>query len=414
MGRAIRCWRIWQGQGRRDMAMMSASSLAGQMNAKLRGPSLTIWLCAATVWLFILWAAFAWVDEIVRAEGSFISSSRPQIIQNLEGGILSELLVAEGDVVERGAVLARLHGTQFRSSVDDLLDQIAALDIKRMRLEAEMAGQFDFTVPQDRAARYPEIMASEQALLRARQADFVKRSEGAKAVMTQAAEERALLENLLRKKIVALIEVTRARKAHADAKTRYDEIVTQTELERAQEYSDTLKEIATLKQNLKSSQDQLNRTVLVSPMRGIVNNLNVTTIGGVVRPGEQILEIIPLDEELFVEARVAPENIANIRRGQEATIKLTAYDYTIYGTLKGRVDFISADTFKDERARDPDGDPHYKVSLRVDRTGLTPRQKAIEIRPGMQAQVELHTGGKTVLQYLLKPLYKSQEAFREP
>lgn len=384
------------------------------MNAKLRGPRVTIWLCAATVWLFILWAAFAWVDEIVRAEGSFISSSRPQIIQNLEGGILSELLVAEGDVVERGAVLARLHGTQFRSSVDDLLDQIAALDIKRMRLEAELAGQFEFAVPTDMAARYPEIMASEQALLRARQADFVKRSEGAKAVMTQAAEERALLENLLKKKIVALIEVTRARKAHADAKTRYDEIVTQTELERAQDYSDTLKEIATLKQNLKSSQDQLNRTVLVSPMRGIVNNLNVTTIGGVVRPGEQILEIIPLDEEVFVEARVAPENIANIRRGQEATIKLTAYDYTIYGTLKGSVAFISADTFKDERARDPDGDPHYKVSLRVDRTGLTPRQKAIEIRPGMQAQVELHTGGKTVLQYLLKPLYKSQEAFREP
>ena len=149
-------------------------------------------------------------------------------------------------------------------------------------------------------------------------------------------------------------------------------------------------------------------------MRGIVNNLNVTTIGGVVRPGEQILEIIPLDEELFVEARVAPENIANLKRGQAATIKLTAYDYTIYGTLKGHVDFISADTFKDERTRDSDGDPHYKVSLRVDRTGLTPRQQTIEIRPGMQAQVELHTGAKTVLQYLLKPLYKSQDAFREP
>lgn len=396
------------------MAMMSASSLAGQMNAKLRGPSLTIWLCAASVWLFILWAAFAWVDEIVRADGSFISSSRPQIIQNLEGGILSELLVAEGDIVERGAVLARLHGTQFRSSVDDLLDQIAALDIKRLRLEAELAGQFEFVIPPEMAVRHADILASEQALLRARQADYVKRSEGAKAVMEQAGEERQLLENLLAKKIVALIEVTRARKAHADARTRYDEIVTQTELDRAQDFSDTLRELATLKQNLKASQDQLNRTVLVSPMRGIVNNLNVTTIGGVVRPGAQILEIIPLDEELFVEARVPPEDIANIRRGQAATIKLTAYDYTIYGTLKAKVDFISADTFEDERARDPDGDPHYKVSLRVERTGLTPRQKAIEIRPGMQAAVELHTGGKTVLQYLLKPLYKSQEAFREP
>ncbi len=393
---------------------VGTTNLTSQLNAKLRGPSLTIWLCGATVILFIVWAMFAWVDEIVRASGSFISSSRPQIIQNLEGGILTELMVQEGDIVQRGDTLARLHGTQFKSSVEDLRDQINAHEIRRLRLEAELAGQFDFTVPADLAQRLPEIIASERALLAARQSDFVKRSEGAKQVLSQAAEERRLLENLLLKKIVALIEVTRARGAHADAQSRYDEIVTQTELERAQEYSETLKELGTLKQNLKGSQDQLNRTVLVSPMRGIVNNLSVTTIGGVVRPGEEILEIIPLDEELFVEARVAPEDIANIRHGQEATVKLSAYDYTIYGSLKGTVDFISADTFEDERARAPDGDPHYKVTLKVDMSGLTPRQSRIEIRPGMQAQVELHTGQKTVLQYLLKPLYKSQEAFREP
>jgi adhesin transport system membrane fusion protein len=277
-----------------------------------------------------------------------------------------------------------------------------------------LAGQFDFTVPEAVVARAGAMVASERALLRARQEDFVKRSEGAKRVMQQSAEEKRLLEGLLEKKIVALIEVTRARKAHADSEKRYDEIVTQAELERAEAYSETLKELATLRQNLRASQDQLNRTVLLSPLRGVVNNLSVTTIGGVVRPGEEILEIIPLDEEMFVEARVEPRNIANIRRGQEATIKLTAYDYTIYGTLKGRVDFISADTFKDERARDPDGDPHYKVSLRVDMGALTPRQSGIEIRPGMQAEVELHTGEKTVLQYLLKPLYKSQQALREP
>ena len=393
---------------------MGANTLTGQLEARLRGPSLTIWACAATVLVFLLWAALAWVDEIVRADGEFISSSRPQIIQNLEGGILSELLVQEGDVVARGDVLARLHGMQFKSSVEDLRDQITAHEIRRLRLEAELAGQFDFNVPDELAARSPEIVASERTLLNARQTDFAKRSEGARRVLTQATEELTLLENLLEKKVVALIEVTRARKEQADAERRYDEIVTQTELERAQEYSDTLKELATLRQNLSASQDQLDRTLLTSPMRGVVNNLNVTTIGGVVRPGEQIMEIIPLDEELFVEARVAPENIANLRRGQEATIKLTAYDYTIFGTLKGKVDFISADTFKDENARDPDGDPHYKVTLRVDTSALTPRQSNIEIRPGMQAQVELHTGQKTVLQYLLKPLYKSREALREP
>lgn len=392
---------------------VSTTNLTAQLGVKLRGPSLTIWLCAATVFLFVFWAAFAWIDEIVRADGEMISSSRPQIIQNLEGGILAELLVKEGQIVQRGDRLARLHGTMFQSSVDDLIEQITAHDIRRIRLEAELAGQFDFNVPDEMVARSPSIVASERALLMARQSDFVSRREGAQRVLDQAAKEKALLENMLTRKIVSLIEVTRARKTHADAKIRYDEVVTQAELERAQEFSDTLSKLATLKQNLKASMDQLNRTVLVSPLRGIVNNLSVTTIGGVVRPGEEILQIIPLDEELFVEAKVAPQDIANVRRGQEATVKLSAYDYTIYGTLKGRVDVISADTFRDERSNAPDGNPHYKVTLRVDMTELTNRQGEIEIRPGMQATVELHTGEKTVLQYLLKPLYKSKEALRE-
>lgn len=385
-----------------------------QLGRGLRGPSAVIWLCGATVLVFVLWAAFAWVDEIVRAQGSMISSSRPQIIQNLEGGILAELAVGEGDVVEQGDVLARLHGTQFQSSVDDLRDQISAFDIRRLRLEAELAGQFDFNVPAELAARTPDIVASERTLLQARQSDFVSRTEGAKRVLAEAEQERRLMDNLLERKIVSLIEATRARKVYADARIKYDEIVTQSELDRAQEYSDVLKELATLRQNLKASMDQLNRTVLTSPMRGIVNNLSVTTIGGVVRPGEEILQIIPLDEELFVEARVKPEDIAGVRPGQEATVKLSAYDYTIYGALKGKVKLISADTFKDERTRDPDGNPHYKVTVEVDTEHLTARQASLQIRPGMQASVELHTGSKTVLQYLLKPLYKSKEAFREP
>jgi len=296
---------------------VSTTNLGARLTQRLNGPSLTIWLCAASLLIFIFWAAFAWLDEIVRAQGAFISSSRPQIIQNLEGGILAELLVQEGDVVQRGDVLARLHGTQFKSSVADLRDQITALEIRRLRLEAELEGQFDFGVPEEMVMRTPDIVASERALLAARQADFVKRSEGAQAILKQASEELGLMENMLTRKIVALIEVTRARKEHADAQARFDQIVTQTELDRAQEFSDTLKELATLKQNLKSSQDQLNRTTLVSPMRGVINNLSVTTIGGVVRPGEEIMSITPLDEELYVEARVPPENIAGLRQGLE-------------------------------------------------------------------------------------------------
>lgn len=390
----------------------SPTKLSTQVARDLEGTSLIIWLCSFAVWGFILWASYAWVDEIVRGEGEIISSSRPQIIQNLEGGILSELVVKEGDEVLGGDVLARLYGTQFQSSVDDLQDQIATLEVRRLRLEAELAGESTFDAPANLAARLPDMLASEQALLAARLSDFLQRREGARLVLEQAVSEKELMENLLDDKVVALIEVTRARKEHADAQKAYDEIVTQTNLALVQEYSDTLKELATLRQNLKAFQDQLDRTVLVAPMRGIVTNLRVTTIGGVIRPGEEIMQIIPVDEELFVEAQVAPKDIANIRPGQEATIKVSAYDYTIHGTLKGRVDVISADSFKDEN--DPRATPHYKVRIRVDMASLSDRQTAMDVRPGMQATAELHTGQKTVLQYLLKPLYKSGEAFREP
>jgi adhesin transport system membrane fusion protein len=382
------------------------------LEARTRRMSLTIWLVAATVLVFVLWASVAWVDQIVRGPGEIVSSSKPQIIQNLEGGILAELYVSEGDVVEPGTMLARLYGTQYQTQVDDLRTQIAALEIRQLRLEAELAGIDAFEASDAQAALVPHIVASESTLLRARLEDFAGRKRGAANVMKQAKAELELLENMYAKEVAPLIEVTRARKVFSDAEKQFNEIVTQTELERASEYSDTLKELSTLQQQLKLSEDQLGRTTLTSPMRGIVNKLSVTTIGGVVRPGEEILQIIPLDEELFIEARIDPKDIANVKTGQAATIKLSAYDYTIYGSLQGNVHFISADTFKDERK--PDGDPHYKVTLRVDLAHLTERQRNLEIRPGMQATVELHTGEKTILQYLLKPLYKSREALREP
>lgn len=394
------------------MTIAADPRLAAQLDSRTDGASRIVWIVSGTVIVFLIWAAFARLEQIVRGPGEMVSTSRAQIIQNLEGGILAELAVQEGDLVAAGDVLARLHGTPYQASVDDLEDQIATLKIRQLRLEAELAGQFDFRLPNALIVRLPAIVESERSLLNARQTDFVKRREGAHLVLEQAEKEKALMEALLSEKIVALIEVTRSRKAHADAQVKYDEIVTQTELERAEAYSDTLKELATLRQNVKAAQDQLKRTVLVAPMRGIVKGLAVTTIGGVVRPGEEIAQIIPLGEALFVEARVAPEDIAGVRPGQTATVKLSAYDYTIYGTLSGEVTLVSADTFKDERSKD--GDPHYRVTVAVDMERLSERQAGIAIRPGMLAEVELQTGSKTVLQYLLRPLYKSQEALREP
>ena len=375
------------------------------------GPSTTVLLIAATVAVFLIWSALAWVEEIVRAPGQIVPSSRPQIIQNLEGGILAELDVAEGDTVEAGQRLGRLHGTQYQSAVDDLTDQIAALDIRRLRLQAELARDADFTAPPDLAARVPDIVASERALLTARQTDLASRTAGAQAVLDQAAQEHDMIRRMRDRGLAPEIELTRADKALADARARLDDITTAAELARADEYATTQGDLASLRQRLKLSQDQLSRTILTAPMRGIVNRIAVSTIGGVVRPGEEILQIIPLDPALFVEAKVKPADIAALREGQPATIKLSAYDYTIWGTLPATVTFVSADTFRDERSRD--AEPHYRVTLRVDLSRLTERQQTLSIRPGMQATVEFQTGGKTILTYLTRPLWRGTEALRE-
>ena len=337
---------------------MTALDYEDELVGRSRGPSVVIWAIAATLVIFLLWAAFAWVDEIVRAPGQVVSSSRPQIIQNLEGGILAELNVAEGDIVEDGQILARLYGTQYQATVDELDDQIAALDIRRLRLEAEMEGKAEFDLPPDLEARVPAIAASERALLSARLTEYQARVEGTEAVAEQTAKELELIQRMFDREIAPLIELTRAKKAHSDAKNKLSEAITTTKKERATDFSKTQGELASLRQQRKLSQDQLSRTTLLAPLRGVVNKLSVTTIGGVVRPGEEILQIIPLDEELFVEAKVKPRDIAAVRMGQTATVKLSAYDYMIFGSLKGTVTFVSADTFKDEHARNPDAEAH--------------------------------------------------------
>lgn len=385
---------------------------ASAVNTAARRMSWTIWLIGLAIATFLVWAAFASVDQIVRGPGEIVSSSKPQIIQNLEGGILAELNVSEGDEVSPGTMLGKLHETSYKTQVDDLQSQIAALEIRKLRLEAEMNGEDDFEPSLDQQDLVPEIVTSERALLRARLSDISSRKDGAKAILKQAKAERDMLEAMYEKDVAPLIEVTKARKAYSDAEAQLNDVTTKAELERASDYSETLEKLGTLRQQLKLAEDQLERTTLTSPMHGIVNKLSVTTIGGVVRPGEEIMEIIPLDEELFIDARIAPKDIANVKLGQDATIKLSAYDYTIFGSLQGTVHFVSADTFKEEQK--PDAEPYYKVTLRVDLAHMTERQRSLEIRPGMQATVELHTGQKTVLQYLLKPLYKSREALREP
>ncbi len=258
-----------------------------------RGASRIVYLVGAALVIFVTWAAFASVDEIVRGEGEVVSSSRAQIVQNLEGGIMAELLVRQGDEVKAGQVLAKLQDTKFRTIADELLDQIDTLEIKQFRLEAEMDGAYEFAVPNELATRSAEILASERALLNARQSDFHSRQSSARKILDQLNDELANMERLYKQNIVALIEVNRSQKSATDAQAKFNEIGTQNELKLAEEYSEALRELASLRQDQRLALDQLNRTVITSPMSGIVNSLGVTTIGGVVRPGEEIFESFP-------------------------------------------------------------------------------------------------------------------------
>lgn len=382
------------------------------LRQKRRRASATIWLIGLTVLTFIVWASFASVDEIVRANGRVVPASRPQVIQNLEGGILAELLVAEGDIVEKGQVLARLHDKQFLGSFDELNEQVIALKIKLLRFEAEARGEEALSLPEELMGLAPQVVKTETALLQARLQDFQAAISSISSTLDLAEKEVAILKPMVERQLVAPIDLLQAEKTVSEIRAQLNTLTSEFALERAREQSDTQSELTKLEQTLKIREDQLVRTVMRSPVRGIVNGVEVTTIGGVVRPGEELLSVIPLDDELLVEAEVVPEDIAFIYPGMPTTAKLTAYDYTIYGSLKGEVEHVSADTFTDETRRDPK--PYYKVMVRIPPEELEIMGQGVEIRPGLTVTVEFHSGSRTVMSYLLKPLLKAAEAMREP
>jgi adhesin transport system membrane fusion protein len=388
-----------------------ADPITAHMAQATKGPSRLIRLSALAVGVFLVWAAFAGLDEIASGRGEIVPTNKPQVIQSLEGGILADLAVNEGQRVEKGQILARLHAAIFQSAVSDLQEQLTALDIRRLRLEAEMAGQTSFDVPPAYLEQAEKTVLSERALLTARQDDHQARLKGTTGIVEETKSELAMLEKMLKRNLVPEIEVTKVRRTLAEHRLRLAETKSERDLDIANQYAETLQKLNSIREQLKGRQDQLTRTTLTSPITGIVNQVSISTIGGVVTPGEEILQIIPLDEELFVEAKIAPRDIANIRTGQDVTVKLSAYDYSIYGSLKGTVALVSADTLVDERSRDQQ--PYYLIRVALEPLKTEGRQAEIEMRPGMIADVEVQVGNKTLLQYLLKPLYKSREAFRE-
>lgn len=370
-----------------------------------------IWLVAVIVASFLVWAAYAPLDEFVRGSGKVVPVKKNQVLQNLEGGIVNEIYVTEGDTVEAGQLLVKLDETRFQSAFQELQDREWALSVRLARLKAEQDRSSDF-VPDPELLRLAGDHAdSEIQLFRARRDELRSNVANLEEEVALKVREVEMLRSMAERSAVPEIDLIRAEQAAVDVQSRLAAIVTEFETSRTQEYSEVLTNLQQVEEQLRGKEDQLVRTNMISPIHGIVNKVSATTIGGVVKPGEPLLEILSSEEQLRVEGRIDPRDIGFVYAGMPAAIMLPAFDFSIYGTLSGEVVHVGADTVVDENDREQR--PYYEVFIELQSTTLEGPTDAVEIRPGMQAEIALQSGQKTVLQYLLKPLFKTTEAVSE-
>lgn len=377
------------------------------------GSKLVLYLILGVVVSGLVWASYARVEEITQAEARIISMSREQVIQSLEGGILAHMYVREGAVVEKGEVLLKIDPTRARSSYREALSKVIGLraSITRLRAEAYQTPlDFDDMVKQD-----PSIVAQETQAFNARQRALNESVSALERSHTLTMREIRMAEPLAAKGLMSEVELLRMQRQANDIQSQIVERTNKFRADANSELSRMEMELGQTNENLVGRADIVDRTTVTAPVRGTVKNVRVNTIGGVIQPGENILEIVPLEEQLLVEGKIRPGDVAFLHPGLPATVKITAYDYAIYGGLKGVVQYISPDTLKDDQkaAAGRADDTYYRVLVLTDSSTLETRGKSLPIIPGMLASMEIRTGEKTILDYLLKPVFKAREAFRE-
>ncbi|WP_240924887.1 HlyD family type I secretion periplasmic adaptor subunit [Metapseudomonas otitidis] len=377
------------------------------------GSLLVIYLILAVLFVGVVWAHFARVEEITQGEARIISKSREQVIQSLEGGILAEMAVREGDVVEAGQVLLKIDPTRAQASYREALSKVVGLKGSIARLRAEAYGvplQFDEQVRQA-----PEVVEQETLAYQSRRRALLDSVASLERSHDLSMQEIRLAEPLAARGLLSDVELLRMRRQANDIKAQIIERTNRYQADANAELTRLELELSQTNENLVGRADVVERTTLTAPVRGTIKNVRVNTLGGVIQPGEHILEIVPLEEQLLVEGRIRPSDVAFLRPGLPATVKITAYDYAIYGGLSGRVEHISPDTLKDDQkaAAGRQDDTYYRVLVLTDSSVLEAGGKLLPIIPGMVASVEIRTGEKTILDYLLKPVLKAREAFRE-
>lgn len=432
-----------------DAEFMSEVSAATLETSHRAGHSLLIlsivFFCVAGWWAYV-----TSLDEVTRGEGRVVPSSKIQVIQNLEGGILAEVLVTEGQTVEKGQVLLKIDDTRFSSSARETELKYYELLARSARLKAESDG-VDFIVPEEVISTSPLLATNERALYDSRQRELKSAIQVLELQQTQRKQElierRAkqsqlvngyelsnkelkMSEPLVDVGVVSEVEILRLKRtvnqlysdmdanrlaiprAQAALNEAQQKVVEQTiqfKTDAATQYSEVIAELKRTEETMVSATDRVKRTQVRAPLKGTIKQLKINTVGGIIQPGMDLLEIVPIEDNLLIEAKIRPSDIAFLRPGQEAMVKLTAYDFSIYGGLPAKLERISADTIKDDK-----DESFYLIYLRTDKNYVVHNNVKLNIIPGMTTTVDILTGKKTVLDYLLKPILKAKnEALRE-
>jgi multidrug efflux pump subunit AcrA (membrane-fusion protein) len=371
--------------------------------------TILVWSVSLMLLCFFLWANFYTLDEVTTGTGKVIPSSHEQIVQSLEGGIVHTIDVQEGEVVERGQRLAQLDRTKTESGVQESVARLHAALATAARLTAQI-NNTPLTFPAELDDE-PELVKSETELYNSSRNSLEKQLSGLKQGVSLIRRELSMTTPLVKQGAASDVEVLRLQRQINEMESKATDLETQYNVRAGEELAKANAEIEAQRSVILGRKDSLNRLEFFSPVKGIVKNIDVNTVGGVIPPNGKLMTLVPIDDQMLVEAQISPRDVAFIHPGQKAKVKITAYDYSIYGSFDGEVTTISPDTIQDEVRRDV---YYYRVNIKTHANYLeNKRKEKFYIFPGMIATVDIKTGNKSILDYLLKPLNKMNEAMRE-